>query len=40
MRGMGVCTKELLLGMICKGSECVGVVRRFEGDVCGCREEI
>ena len=32
MRGMGVNTKELLLWMICTGWECVGAVRRFEGD--------
>ena len=32
MRGMGVYTKELLLGVICTGWECVGVMRRFKGD--------
>ena len=30
---MGVNTKELLLGMICTGRECMAVVRRFERDV-------
>ena len=29
---MGVNTKELLLGMICTGWECVSVVRGFEED--------
>ena len=37
---MGVYNKELLLGMICTGWECVGIVRRFEGGVCGYSEEI
>ena len=40
MRGKGVYTKELLLGMICTGRGCVGVEGRFKGDVCGCSEEI